>query len=361
MAYIISCGLKEAEFNYEQSDIQHLIEQIFPLKESDKKKLMPVFNNSDITYRQLAFPLNWYREERQLKEVNEAYCDKVIDYSKQAVLKCLSNPSYLVKSINTEEIDHILFVSSTGISTPTIDAYLIDELGLREDVKRTPIFGLGCAGGTSAVGKAFDILKGSPKSNILVICVELCSVTFQHNDARVSNFVGSALFGDGASCLLLAGEESQLLKYRASPIPKVTSSSTKTKPNSQSVMGWRVVNTGFEVIFKKSIPKLVKTFWKEHIEERIAELDIKVEEMPFIVAHPGGRKVIEAFVSTLGVDEKLVMDSKAILQQHGNMSSPTVHFVLNRIMETKPASGTKSFMTSLGPGFTSEIVSLEWK
>ncbi|GGF09746.1 putative chalcone synthase [Halobacillus andaensis] len=360
MAFILSCSIQKAEYNYKQQEIQELIAKVFPIKETDKQKLMPIFSNSEIKTRQLAFPLEWYTKERQLQEVNASYCERVIDYSKQAALSCLSNRKFIKREIDPKEIDHILFVSSTGISTPTIDAYLIDELGLRENIKRTPIFGLGCAGGTNAVGKAFDYLKGAPESNVLIICAELCSVTFQHNDTRVSNFVGAALFGDGASALLLVGEDSPLLHQKITAVPKVTSSSTKTKPHSQSVMGWRVVNTGFEVIFKKSIPKLVESFWKGHMEERLAELNMAAVDLPFIVAHPGGKKVIEAFVSTLGISDQAVSYSKDVLSRHGNMSSPTVHFVLHQVMLGKPSAGTKSFMTSLGPGFSSEIVSLEW-
>ncbi|WP_431799172.1 type III polyketide synthase [Halobacillus andaensis] len=360
MAHILSCSVHEAEFNYKQEEIQRLIENIFPMNESEIKKLIPIFTNSQISNRQLAFPLEWYTEERRLQDVNASYCEKVISYSKQAAMKCLRNRQFLQKEIQPEEIDHIIFVSSTGIATPTIDAYLLDELGLRNDTKRTPLFGLGCAGGTSAVGKAYDYLKGAPKSNVLIICVELCSITFQHNDSSVSNFVGSALFGDGASCLLLAGDESPLLQIKTSTAPKVTSFSTKTKPHSQSVMGWSVKDSGFEVIFKKSIPKLVKSFWKEHIEERRRALHMDTTELPFIVAHPGGRKVVEAFVTSLGAEESVVSASRDVLHQHGNMSSPTVHFVLHQIMLQFPPSGVRSFMTSLGPGFTSEIVSLEW-
>ncbi|MFC7060403.1 type III polyketide synthase [Halobacillus seohaensis] len=360
MTYILSCGIHEADYNYDQDEIQSFIQHIFPMELSEQKRLSPIFQNTQIERRQLAFPLEWYQNQHSLEEVNRLYCERALHYSKQAVSNCLNNHLFLQQEIEASAVDHIIFISSTGISTPTIDAYLIDELNFNEHVKRTPIFGLGCAGGTSGISKAFDYLRGAPQSNVLVVCVELCSLTFQHKDTSISNFVGSALFGDGASAVFLVGKESSLLHPRNNSLPKVTSTSTKTKPNSQSVMGWKVVNTGFEVIFKKNIPKLVHSFWKSHIEECLIENKISVSELPFIIAHPGGTKVIDAYMETLEVPGEMFKYSKQILRQHGNMSSPTVHYVLYEAMRNFPSKGSRSFMTSLGPGFTSEIVGLEW-
>ncbi|MFC7320651.1 type III polyketide synthase [Halobacillus campisalis] len=360
MAFILSCAHHEADYNYKQEEIQNFIQETFPMDSLHKERLLPVFQNTEINNRQLAFPLQWYQTEKTLEEVNELYCEKAIEYSEKAIMNCLKNQVLLKRPISASEIDHIIFISSTGISTPTIDAYLMDKLDFSEQTKRTPLFGLGCAGGTSGVAKGYDYLKGAPDKNVLVVCVELCSLTFQHRDISVSNFVGSALFADGASAVLMAGEESELLKEKAESAPRVLGASTRTKPHSQSVMGWKVVNTGFEVIFKKSIPKLVRSFWKDHMKDCFLEYNVEPSEMPFIVAHPGGKKVIEAYIESLEIDTKALDYTKEVLSNHGNMSSPTVHFVLERIMVNNPPQGTKSFMTSLGPGFSSEIVSLEW-
>ncbi|WP_082234034.1 type III polyketide synthase [Halobacillus massiliensis] len=359
MAYIISCGIKEAEYSYTQQEIQKFVEQVFPMSSREKNRLMPVFENADITSRQFACPLEWFENSHELEEVNETYHKISLQYAKEAVERCLAHHK-LINKVEASEIEHIIFVSSTGIATPTIDAYLMDELQMNEYVKRTPIFGLGCAGGTSGVAKAFEWLKGNPESNVLLIAVELCSLTFQHNDKSASNVVGAALFADGAAAVLLAGDNSPLVNRTKGNLPYVLEASTRTKPHSQSVMGWKVVNTGFEVIFKKNIPKLVRTFWKEHIEDCLLNSRWKKEDLPFIIAHPGGKKVLESYVECLNLNPSVLEKSKNILNKHGNMSSPTVLYVLEKVMQEEHKKGTRSLMTSLGPGFTSEIVQLEW-
>ncbi|UOR12506.1 type III polyketide synthase [Halobacillus amylolyticus] len=360
MSYILSTSTQTAENCYSQSEIQKLVNYVFPLKAHEKKRLMPIFEHAHIKERQFSSSLSWYQQTHSLKERNDLYQTCAVDYCEQAIRKCLSNPEFLSNSIPAQSVDHIIFISSTGIATPTLDTYLIDKLGCKDTVKRTPIFGLGCAGGTSGIAKAHEYLKGAPESNVLIVCVELCSLTFQLDDASISNFVGTALFGDGASAVLMAGENSHLLKHQTSAVPKVEHISTKTKPHSQSVMGWKVVDTGFEVVFNKSIPNLVRHFWSGHIKDFLLSVGWTVDELPFLVAHPGGKKVLEAYEEVLSVPESALTFSRNILRDHGNMSSPTVHFVLDQAMRSKPKRKTRSIMASLGPGFTSELVSLEW-
>ncbi|MBH0229525.1 naringenin-chalcone synthase [Halobacillus yeomjeoni] len=360
MAFILSSGIHLAEHDYPQSQIKTFVEDVFPLKANEKKRLLPIFENTNIERRQLAMPLEWFAHEHGLEVKNDIYQKKAIEYTIAAVRSCLEESVFLKKEVRVNQIDHIIFVSSTGIATPTIDTYILNELKFEEGVKRTPLFGLGCAGGTSGVAKGYEYLKGHPKENVLVVCVELCSLTFQHNDTRVSNFVGTALFADGASAVLLAGEESELKSLSEKPLARVTHASSKTKYDSTDVMGWQVVDSGFEVIFKKSIPRLVRDFWSQHVREVLEKNSLEIKDIPFIVAHPGGRKVLETYQEIFDLREETLAYSTDILRKHGNMSSPTVHYVLNQAMKGHPEKGTKSFMTSLGPGFSSEICTLEW-
>ncbi|RWZ60312.1 naringenin-chalcone synthase [Halobacillus fulvus] len=356
MAYIISTGVKEAEYSYTQEEVSRLVPELFTMKQSEINRLMPIFENSQIERRQFAEKLNWFTLDHGLEERNRTYMEKAVAYAKEAVSSCLHHPSFTVRP---NEVDHIFFVSSTGIATPTVDTFIINDLGFNDSIRRTPLFGLGCAGGTSGIARAYEWLKGNPDQTALVVCVELCSLTFQMKDSRVSNFVGSALFGDGASAVLLAGEHSSLLE-RTSAAVRLDQSSSKMKKESIDVMGWKVVDSGFEVIFNKSIPRLVKSFWGEHMRESLEQKQWEASDLSFIVAHPGGRKVLEAYDNTLGSDKPLLAYSEKVLRSHGNMSSPTVHFVLHEAMKQRQDKGTKSMMTSLGPGFSSEIISLEW-
>ncbi|MYL19375.1 naringenin-chalcone synthase [Halobacillus litoralis] len=359
MPYIIATGTACAEYACPQEDVQQLVEQLFPIKPHEMKRLLPIFEHAQVEERQFAQPLAWYKKKHGLKERNDLYVNKALQYSLEAVRNCMSQ-AFGEREFDPSLIDHIIFVSSTGIATPTLDAYIMNELHLKESIKRTPLFGLGCAGGTSGVAKAYEWLLGHPDACVLVVCVELCSLTFQLEDATTSNFVGTALFGDGASAALVTGDGWKQNEQVDYTVPSILSSSSKTKWNSEDVMGWRVVDNGFEVIFKKSIPRLVKDFWSVHVDEVLAQHQWNVSELPFLVAHPGGKKVLEAYEEVLHVEGSVLNASRNVLARHGNMSSPTVHFVLERIMEQRPERGTRSLMTSLGPGFSSEIISLEW-
>ncbi|SFJ99299.1 alkylresorcinol/alkylpyrone synthase [Halobacillus dabanensis] len=360
MPYILSTGIRCADHSFTQSDIQKLVYNLFPLKEKEKKRLLPIFENAEINERQFAAPLAWFKDEHGLQERNELYHTQALQYCTQAVQSCLTNEEMLSVNISPELIDHILFISSTGISTPTLDTYLMNELKFDENTRRTPLFGLGCAGGTSGVAKAQEWLLGHPEKNVLIVCVELCSITFQPGDSRVSNFVGTALFGDGASAVLVIGDQSPLRQKAKVPLAKILKTSSRTKRYSTNVMGWRVIDTGFEVIFNKSIPRLVKEFWSVHAREFTENQGWKISEFPFIIAHPGGRKVLEGYREAFNLNEQALEISKNILKRHGNMSSPTVHFVLHEALKKQPVKGTRTIMTSLGPGFSSEMVSLEW-
>ncbi|MBN8234633.1 naringenin-chalcone synthase [Halobacillus kuroshimensis] len=358
MPYIIAAGTARAEYSCPQTDVQHLVKELFPMKPHEMKRLLPIFEHAEVKERQFAQPLDWYKKQHGLKERNDLYVDKALQYSLEAVKNCVGK--VFGGDFDYGSIDHVIFVSSTGIATPTLDTYIMNELHFKESVKRTPIFGLGCAGGTSGVAKAYEWLLGHPDSCVLVVCVELCSLTFQLDDATTSNFVGTALFGDGASAVLVSGDTWKMNNQLQETVPSIISASSKTKRNSEDVMGWRVVDNGFEVIFKKSIPRLVKDFWSVHAREVLNEHQWDINGLPFIVAHPGGKKVLEAYKEVLQLEDSVLTSSKNVLAQHGNMSSPTVHFVLERIMDQRPEAGTRSFMTSLGPGFSSEIISLEW-
>ncbi|UOQ42755.1 naringenin-chalcone synthase [Halobacillus salinarum] len=360
MAFILSTGVQTAEHHYSQDTLQKYVYKIFPMESKEKKRLLPIFENTMIEERQLSIDLDWFSQPHSFPERNKMYQEKSVAYAKQAINSCFTSEQFLTSPVSTRDIDHIILVSSTGIATPTIDTQIINDMDFQDSVKRTPIFGLGCAGGTSAVAKAAEWLNGQPESNVLIICIELCSLTFQLDDLSVSNFVGTALFGDGVSAVLMAGNQSPLRYKAQAPCPKVISTSSKIKKDSQSVMGWRIVEKGFEVIFNKSIPRLVKEFWYPHAEQVLIDQGWKVKELSFLVAHPGGRKVIESYEKCLDLSPTMLENTKKILKHHGNMSSPTVHFVLHEAMQSQPKKGTKSLMTSLGPGFSSEMACLEW-
>ncbi|MBM7552516.1 type III polyketide synthase [Thalassobacillus pellis] len=360
MSCILSIGKSIPPFEMDQKEVSSLVEQLFPLTDREKERYMPIFDNSLIKKRQFVVNPSWFLKNHGLKERNDIYIDHAVNHGLTAIDHCLNNEVFLDSPVQYNDIDMIIFVSTTGMATPSIEARIMNHRDFREDVRRMPLFGLGCAGGVSGMARAHEWLKAHDESCVLVVNVELCGLTFQKTDSKKSNFVGTALFGDGISATLLCGQSSRHFAKKRRTAPVITDTGSKTKKDSISVMGWDVTDQGFEVIFNKSIPHLVKSFWKEHIEQFTALQDIKSEALPFLVAHPGGKKVLEAYEEVLKIKKDKLQHSYGVLEDHGNMSSVTVCYVLERYMKGFPDKGTISLMGALGPGFSSELISLEW-
>lgn len=361
MASIISIGTSEPPYELPQEEVKEFVRQVFPRPEKEIERLLPVFENAKVGKRQFIVSKEWFSKEHDFVERNKLYQEKAVEHSVEAIDHCLDNINFLEEKIPHQAIDAIFFVSSTGISTPSIDAYILNERDFKDNVTRVPIWGLGCAGGASGIARASEWLTIHPEATALVVCVELCSLTFQKNDNRKSNFIGTALFGDGISCAMLAGEKSPYMEKRKKPTPSVGKSDSRMKKTSLDVMGWNVVDNGFEVIFARSIPQLVQTFWKKHVTEFVSELGLEPNDFSFFAAHPGGQKVLQAFEEVLNVPSEKFKYSYQVLENHGNMSSATVLHVLQEWMKEERNVGEKSILSALGPGFSSELVSLEWK
>ncbi|MFG6118404.1 MULTISPECIES: type III polyketide synthase [Thalassobacillus] len=360
MAYILSVGKSKPQYEMEQEKVKALVENLFPLSEREKQRLLPVFDHSLIEKRQFVVEEEWFKQTHGLRARNEIYIKEAYRHALSAIDDCLSNPLFLNDKVNADLIDMIIFVSTTGLATPSMEARLMNARNFREDVKRVPLFGLGCAGGVSGLARAYEFLKAYPAKNVLVINLEFCSLTFQKTDSRKSNFVGTALFGDGVSATLVTGSDSVLMEKQKGTVPLIKGTSSRTKKDSIDVMGWEITDTGFEVIFNKSIPHLVKDFWKSHVNNFMQSYNMETDELPFIVAHPGGKKVLESYQEVLQMNKEVFQASYQVLRDHGNMSSVTVCYVLYEYMKDFPSTGTKSLMAALGPGFSSELMSLEW-
>ncbi|WP_164668799.1 type III polyketide synthase [Virgibacillus doumboii] len=360
MAYICSLGLGVPSHELSQQTIKELVKNIFTFSDRQLTRLLPVFDNALIDKRQFVVEQNWFKESHSFQEKNDLYHSHAKEYSLQAIDECLTNKQFLTQNVPYEAIDMIIFVSSTGISTPSMDTYLMNERNFREDITRMPLWGLGCAGGAIGLSRAYDWLKAHPDKTVLLVCCELCSLTFQKDDIQKSNLIGTALFGDGISAALLAGEESQYLSHCRQSIPRITRTSSSTKKNSNAIMGWNVSNNGLEVIFSKSIPSLVRSFWDRHIEEFMNQNRLTTGNVHSFIAHPGGKKVLEAMEEVLKVPSEKFKHSYGVLKNHGNMSSSTVLYVLYEWMREDMPEQEVSILSALGPGFSSELLLMEW-
>ncbi|XXF77341.1 3-oxoacyl-[acyl-carrier-protein] synthase III C-terminal domain-containing protein [Myxococcaceae bacterium GXIMD 01537] len=300
--------------------------------------------------RHLALPLDAYRPLVGFQQRNDAWIRVATELSEQVVREALGRAG-----LTPRDVDHVFFVTVTGIATPSIDARLANRLGLRADVKRTPIFGLGCVAGAAGVARAADYLRAFPSHTALVVATELCSLTLQREDLSIPNIIASGLFGDGAACVVLEGAG------RAAKGPRVVDSRSVLYPDTERVMGWDVMDTGFKVVLSAKVPQLVRDKLRADVEPFLSQHGLSVADVKHWVAHTGGPKVLEAFQETLGLPPQALAHSWASLNEVGNLSSASVLFVLGETLEAREVRpGDWGLLMAMGPGFCSELVLLRW-
>jgi alkylresorcinol/alkylpyrone synthase len=354
-----SVGTYMPPYSLAQSNIEQLTKELFQNKIAKLERLLKVFENGEIAKRNFCVPPNWYQEEHTFEERNELYIELATTYSVEVIQRCLTNRAFLPNDISTEDIDAIIFVSSTGISTPSIDARVMNILPFSDQLVRIPIWGLGCAGGAAGISRAYDYCKAYPDAKVLVVCIELCSLTFQKEDYSKSNLVGTSLFADGAACVLVCGDDVQL--EQSMYLPHILGRGSKWMPNSEDVMGWNVKNGGLHVVFSKNIPVIISKWLGPFIHEFLEKYNVQSEQISNFVAHPGGKKVLAAYEETLQLTNNHTNVSREILKNHGNMSSPTVLYVLEQFMLKEHTANSYGLLVALGPGFSGEALLLEWR
>ncbi len=348
MAKIISLGTSDAKYKLAQSELKEFIGNLYSNSYTEIERMISVFDNSTISNRHISVPLDWLSKEHSFKERNEIFRQTALELSVNAINECINkvNADY-------SDINNIIFVTSTGLATPTIDAILFNELKLNKHIKRTPIWGLGCAGGASGISKAMDYCTAHPFHNAIVLCVELCSLTFQKDDLTKSNIIASSLFSDGCAVALVSGKESRLNNNKGAEL--VDSMSTIYE-DSLDVMGWEIVDSGFSVIFSRDIPAIVKEYVNPNIMELLQIHGLNIEDIQHYITHPGGLKVINAYEESLGLTNGALENSRKVLREHGNMSSPSVLYVLKEFLESRYDADGYGLLSALGPGFSSELV-----
>ncbi len=359
MPKIASVSVYEPPYSIKQSNLELLTRELFRDKFQQFDRLLRVFENGEIESRQFCVPIDWYKEDHTFEERNNLYIELATKYAVNVIHKCLQNLYFLEQPILPEEIDAIIFVSSSGFSTPSIDARVMNHIQFSDRLKRIPIWGLGCAGGASGISRAFDYCSAHPNDKVLVVCVELCSLSFQKNDYSKSNLVGASLFADGVACALICGDEVKINNKKT--VPYILNSASKWMPNSENVMGWDIKNDGLHVIFSKDIPSIISSWLGPFIHQFLEENELVQNHIAHFVAHPGGKKVLNAYKEALNLKEQHTEFSREILRKHGNMSSPTVLYVLEKYMLNECNAGDYGLMVALGPGFSGEAVLLQWR
>ncbi|HEU4333430.1 MAG TPA: 3-oxoacyl-[acyl-carrier-protein] synthase III C-terminal domain-containing protein [Candidatus Eisenbacteria bacterium] len=353
-----------------QGDAKRLIEALFSAApgsagdpegggaggRADWARLYSVFDHGAIETRRSCMPLEWYAEPHGFRERNDRYLEHAVGLSAEASLRALERGG-----LSPRDVDHIVFVSSTGLATPSVDAMLVNRLGLPSRVRRTPVWGLGCAGGAAGLARAGAFAQADPGSRVLVVALELCSLTFQRGDRTKRNLVAASLFGDGAAAAVLAAEPSGASR-RASGARRaldLVSSAATFWHDTLDVMGWDVDGDGLHVVFSRDIPAIVRTKVRESAEAFLGAEGLRMRDIRRFAAHPGGLKVLDAYRDALELDEEAVRVARDVLREFGNMSAPTCLFVLDRFLERDEiAAGDHVLVTALGPGFSAEYVLL---
>lgn len=335
-----------------QTELKNFARETFSGKINDIERLLESFDNAMIDSRNMCVPIDYFHAHKTFKQKNDLFIELSLKYSIQAIEQSLER-----SGTDKKEITDIIFISSTGISTPSIDALIINEMRLNPNVNRYPVWGLGCAGGVSGIAKANTISKANPKALVAVVSAELCSLTFIRDDISKSNFIATGLFSDGIAAVLIKGDEflnagSYKLKLN------IIDSQSKLYYDSLDVMGWEILDEGFKVVFSKDIPNIVNKNVKGDIYSFLSKHNLAISDIKNYVTHPGGIKVINAYIDALKIDPGFMNNTREVLKDYGNMSSATVLYVLDRFIENGFENG-KALMMSLGPGFSSEMVLLE--
>jgi alkylresorcinol/alkylpyrone synthase len=297
--------------------------------------------------RHLALPIGEYEALESFEARNAAWTRVATDLGEQAVRSALKQAG-----LEPRDLHHFFFVTVTGLATPSIDARLCNRLALRPDIKRTPIFGLGCVAGASGTARMSDYLRAYGEQNAVLLSVELCSLTLQRKDLSVANIIASGLFGDGAAAMVMSGQGRG---------PRVLATQSVFYKDTERVMGWDFVDSGFKVVLSAKVPEVVNAHVREDVDGFLKAQGLDRSRIRHWIAHTGGPKVLKAFESSLELPPEALARSWKSLREVGNLSSASVLFVLSELLESGEAkSGDLGLLMAMGPGFCAELVLLEW-
>jgi alkylresorcinol/alkylpyrone synthase len=340
---LVSLATATAPYELRQSEVAEAARLAFEARLPDFAKLASVFANAGIRTRQSVVPMEWFHRPQGWPERAAAYLAGAADLYEQAARGALDEAG-----LRGADIDVLVTVSSTGIATPSLEARCMESFGFRPDACRIPVFGLGCAGGVTGLSLAARLAAAEPGAKVLFVCLELCTLSFRLEQPSKADIVATALFGDGAAaCVLQAGEAG---------FARVVGCAEHTWPDTLDIMGWRIDPEGLGVIFAQSIPGFVRKRMRPAMQRMLARQRLDFAAVDRFLCHPGGAKVIEALESVLDLGQGALDHERAVLAAHGNMSAPTVLYVLDRARRAGLAP--RSVLTALGPGFTATTATL---
>jgi len=331
-----------------RDDVKYYMGRVFDIPERRVEAMMSIVDNAQVHKRHAIFPIDYTIEPRTLSKTNNEYIEHAVKLGREAGEKCLQRAG-----VKPSEIDLIITVSCTGFMIPSLDAHLINLMGFRSDVRRMPFTELGCAAGAMALGRAAEFLKAVPGGNVLIIAVELPSLTFQRKDISQANLISSILFGDGAAAVLVSGKETRG--------PKILDSETYTFPDSLDAMGFDLRDSGFHILLAKDVPEMIGAKIGGLVNGFLERRGRKREEIKGWILHPGGARLLANVEEQLGLCKCDTQPSWDVLANVGNLSSATILFILQEWLEKRPLKPSEyAFAAAFGPGFSAEFLLLQW-
>ena len=345
----MSVAKKLPKYVKETKEIIPFVKQWMQDQESRfQRKVLKLFEGAGVDKRYSIMDAEEVFLNTSFEEKNNIYIKEVTKLAEQSLLKSLKKAR-----LQTTDIDYIVTVSCTGIMIPSVDAYLINSLQMRQDVVRLPVTEMGCVAGISGIIYAKNFLKSNPNKRAAVISVEASTATFQMEDYSMANIVSAAIFGDGAASAVLSS-------YKEDKGPRIKDESMYHFYNSIDIMGFKLVNTGLQMILDKKVPEIISINFPKIIHPFLERNNLKIEDINHLIFHPGGKKIVHTVEGIFRTYGKNIDDTKEVLRLYGNMSSATVLYVLERFMDGDRQEGEKGLMLSFGPGFSAQRILLEW-
>jgi len=328
--------------------VKHHIKDVFGLEGKRLEAIHTVIDNSQIDQRHSVFPVEYIIEPRPLSQINNEYREKSFELGRQAAADALAKADMV-----PADVDLLMTVSCTGVMIPSLDAHLATAMGFRSDVRRLPITELGCAAGAAGLAHAGEYLRAFPDRTALLVAVELPTLTFQRKDFSEANLISAVLFGDGAAGVVVTGREAVG--------PRIVASECYLFPDSLDAMGFDLRDSGFHIVLSKDVPQLIREKVKEISEGFLSRQGLRREDISAFILHPGGQKLLSFMEAELGLTHVDTEFSWDVLRRFGNLSSASVLFILQEWLSKRAMpSGSYGLLMAFGPGFTAEMILLQW-
>jgi alkylresorcinol/alkylpyrone synthase len=353
--YIAAVGTAFPPHRYTQAEVSATLLARWADKMPEPRLLTRLHANCGVDTRWFVLPLDRYPELHGFKQTNDEWIKAAVELGETAITRALDP-----LGLTAADVSAIFFASVTGIASPTIDARLINRMPFPTHVKRTPIFGLGCVAGAAGIARASDYLVGHPKEIVLLLSVELCSLTWQDDDQSVANLISTGLFGDGCAAVVLAGDEAVLPKAPVAK-PQIVATRSTFYRHTEHIMGWDIRDTGFRIVLSPDVPKVVLENLKGDVDSFLAGQGIGLKDIVSWIFHSGGPKVLEATEKALSLPPEALALSWKSLAEVGNLSAASVLCVLEDTLKNHAgAPGSYSMLAAMGPAFCLELVLLRW-